>query len=202
MSTHYEKTINIIQVDRDDQIIGPVERWRAHTDNILHRAISVVIFFEDQVFVQHRKHPLFDGWFDVTIASHQLWQEENKKPEDDISAVMANLAREWHVTADDLRSTPQYMGKIYYHAEDTDGNRAGYLDAETFQKLAGHGKHFHEQEFDYFYRVDLKKMIVPDFRYCYGYSLIPLDEILSGRSGVARHLTPWVQQAIREKVLI
>lgn len=200
MSTHYTRQIMIAQVDQDDKVIGPVERWKAHTENVLHRAISVVIYYEDHVYVQHRKHPLFDGWFDVTIASHQVWDPVTGL-QDDIAAVYDNLKREWGVAPSDLLKKPEYMGKIYYHAEDVENNTRGYLNPETAKKLLSEGKHFHEQEFDYFYRVDLKKPMPPVFDYCYGYSLVPLVDIKSGRNGVAMHLTPWIAQAIKDQVL-
>ncbi|MFO0703649.1 MAG: hypothetical protein U0525_02905 [Patescibacteria group bacterium] len=176
----YKKELFICQVDKDDKIIGPVERWKAHRENILHRAISVVVYYEDKVFVQHRKHPLFDGYFDITIASHQFF--ENGKAQDDISSVYQNLLREWNVTRNDLKKDPEFIGKIYYMSPDWDTE-------------------FHEQEFDYFYKVDLKDMKLPIMDYCYGFSLLPLDEIKKGKHGILPHVTPWTKKAIEDGVL-
>lgn len=176
----YQNEIFITQVDENDKVIGPVERWKAHRENILHRAISVVLTFEDKVFVQHRKHPLFDGYFDITIASHQLF--ENGKLQDDIDSVYANLLREWNVSEKDLVAPPKFMGKIYYQSDDKNSE-------------------FHEQEFDYYYKVELKSLKLPVMDYCYGLSLLPLDEIKAGKHGILQHVTPWTKKAIDDKIL-
>jgi len=176
----YKKQIFIGEVDKDDKIIGPVERWKAHRENILHRAISVVVFYEDKVFVQHRKHPLFDGYFDITIASHQLF--ENGKLQEDIDSVSANLLREWNVSNKDLVAPPKFMGKIYYQSDDKNSE-------------------FHEQEFDYYYKVELKSLKLPVMDYCYGFSLLPLDEIKAGKHGILANVTPWTKKAINDGVL-
>lgn len=176
----YKKQIFIGEVDKDDKLIGPVERWKAHRENILHRAISVVVFFDNKVFVQHRKHPLFDGYFDITIASHQIF--ENDKLQDDIECVYANLLREWNVDKNDLAKFPEFMGKIYYQSDDKESE-------------------FHEQEFDYFYKVELKSLKLPVMDYCYGFSLLPLGEIKAGKHGILPHVTPWTRKAVEDGVL-
>ncbi len=176
----YKKEIFITQVDENDKIIGPVERWKAHRENILHRAISVVLFFEDKVFVQHRKHPLFDGFFDITIASHQFF--EDGKMQDDIVSVYRNIEREWNLKREDIISEPEFMGKIYYKSKDD-------------------GSEFHEQEFDYFYKVELKVFKPPVMDYCYGFSLIPLAEIKAGKHGILPNITPWTRKAFENGVL-
>jgi isopentenyldiphosphate isomerase len=199
MSTsHYTQQVFIAEVDRNDTVIGLVERWRAHTENILHRAFSVVITYQNNVFLQHRKHPLFDGWFDLTIASHQIY--ENGQLEDDQTAVKKTLRREWNIEEKDLATQPKYLGKIYYHAEDTNGNASGYLDHATASRLAKEGKHFHEQEFDWFYHVEVKNIVQPNYDYCYGWSLVPLKDIISGRNHLSKILAPWVQKALAEKI--
>ncbi len=176
----YQKEIFITQVDENDQVIGPVERWKAHRENILHRAISVVLTYEDKVFVQHRKHPLFDGYFDITIASHQFF--ENGKTQEDLVSVYANILREWKLEEKDIVRAPEFMGKIYYMSPDWDTE-------------------FHEQEFDYFYKVELKRFTPPVMDYCYGFSLLPLHEIKSGKHGIIPHVTPWTKKAIEDGVL-
>lgn len=176
----YRKEIFITEVDENDNIIGPVERWKVHRENILHRAISVVLTFEDKVFVQHRKHPLFDGLFDITIASHQFF--EDGKMQDDQTSVYANILREWNLGKEDITNIPKLMGKIYYKSKDD-------------------GSEFHEQEFDYFYKAELKTFKPPVMDYCYGFSLLPLQDIKNGKYGILPNITPWTRKAFEDGIL-
>src|SRR5690606_8547615 len=98
----------IAQVDRNDNIIGKIEKWEAHTKGVLHRAFTVAIFFEDKVLVQHRKHPVFDKVFDVTVSSHQIY--ENDTLQDDKIALMNTLQREWNISKDNLLKEPKLKG--------------------------------------------------------------------------------------------
>ena len=47
-----------------------------HTKGILHKALTIALIYKDQFIIQHRKHPAFDGVFDITSSSHQLFVNE------------------------------------------------------------------------------------------------------------------------------
>ncbi|HVZ67398.1 MAG TPA: hypothetical protein VG917_03980, partial [Patescibacteria group bacterium] len=63
---HYKKKIMIATCDKQGNITGEIERWEAHKKGILHRAFTLALIYKGKYIVQHRKHPLFNGTFDIT----------------------------------------------------------------------------------------------------------------------------------------
>ena len=59
----------IAKIDRDGNIIGGIEKWEAHKKGALHKGFSVILKYKNYYFLQHRKHPLFDGMYDLTIST-------------------------------------------------------------------------------------------------------------------------------------
>ncbi len=85
----------IAHVDKQDNIIDKVERWKAHEKGILHRAFTLSIMFEDTLVLQHRKHPVFDGIYDVSISSHPFYINESLQ--DPLDSIYITLALELNI---------------------------------------------------------------------------------------------------------
>jgi isopentenyl-diphosphate delta-isomerase type 1 len=172
---YYEKTQFIAQVNKVGEILGKVEKWEAHKEGILHKAFSVTIIYRDQYLLQHRKHPVFDGVFDLSCSSHPLYKGE--KLESDEDAVMKTLKREWGISKKDIKGAVKDIGEIYYRAKD---EKSRYVEHELCVQ----------------YLVEVKKLPVvkPDF--AYGYSLVTKEELGKKRSRVYENLAPWAKKAV------
>ena len=177
---YLSKLLYIPQVDKDDNIIKPVERWEAHEKGILHRAHTVLIRYQDQIVLQHRKHPVFNDVFDATISSHPLYIKDQL--EDMMTAVYRTLEREWHIKKEDLNKQPTFESKIYYQAHDP------------------HSK-YQEHEICHIYSCEIKEITVPDFECAYGFSLQPEEKIKDVHSPLYPLLAPWVKEMINQKAL-
>lgn len=168
---YYQKKLFVAQVDKKNNITGKVERWKAHTDGILHRGFTVVLMYNGQYILQHRKHKAFDKQWDFTFSSHQPY--ENGKLQTDLDAIYKSLRREWDLNKSDLGKTPAMLGTVYYKAKDLDSI-------------------YTEHEFDYIYLAKLKKLPLPNSDYCYGFKLVDtVHEILTYT------VAPWVIEIIK-----
>ena len=168
---YLKKIIYIPQIDKKDQIIGKVERWQAHRDSILHRGFTVALYFQDKIVIQHRRHQVFDGVYDVTCSSHPTYHEE--KLESMIDSIYQALKREWNLSKKDLISEPKFINKEYYQSKDKNSP-------------------YSEHEICYFYKAELKTIPVPDLKFAYGSLLLSRDEILDKKSKVYQRFAPWV----------
>jgi isopentenyl-diphosphate delta-isomerase type 1 len=111
----------LIQVDAEDNVIGPVERLKAHLkDGILHRGLIVVVMNDDkEVLLTQRAMkrpdlsfpPPFPGSWDITLAGHPKWGQT------DYVSQMRNEVRE-ELGIDTKGRAIQYVGKFQYHALD------------------------------------------------------------------------------------
>ncbi len=111
----------LIQVDEQDNVIGSVERLKAHLDDgILHRGLMVIVKNdENKILLTQRSMdrpdlgfpPPFPGFWDITIAGHPKWGQA------DYVTHMANeLKEELGIRA--RASEIKYLGKFQYHAPD------------------------------------------------------------------------------------
>ena len=171
MSHYYDQKIFIPTVTKTGEITGEIERWEAHEKGILHKAFSVALFYNNQIILQVRKHPVFDSVIDVTASSHPKMHKG--KMEDEKGAVVRCLKREWHV--DIKKESLRDLGSIYYKSKDPNSK---YI----------------EHEYCTFYKADIDEMIKPDPEFAYGYVLIDLDYIQK----YPKHLdlAPWVTTGI------
>lgn len=170
----------IAHVDSNDTVLGKVERWEAHEKGILHRAFTLSIMFEDTLVLQHRKHPVFDGIYDVSISSHPLYVDDTLQ--DPLDAIYRTLAREWHIEQPQLVGPPEYKGKIYYQA------------ADPYSR-------YQEHEICYIYTCELKKIIMPNFETAYGFSLQTPKQLRNPKNPLTPLLAPWVKKMIEENLL-
>jgi len=180
MKNYYLKEQIIAKVDRKCNIIGKIEKWEAHRLGILHRGLTVAVFFEKYLIMQHRKHPAFDGVFDITSSSHQLFI--NEKLQDTIDATYDTLERELSITKSDLISKPENLGFVYYKAKDPKSE-------------------FTEHEIDDVLIVKVKKIPNPNLDYAYGLSFVKRNELSNTKSKIYTNLAPWVKVMIAKNKL-
>lgn len=178
--TYYNQTQYIAQVDKEDNIIGKVEKWEAHKKGILHRAISVVINYQGQVVLQHRKHPSFNDCFDISVSTHQLYKGDEL--ESDLETVYSNLAREFNIKPEDLVTEPIKTGQTYYRAEDPIGG-------------------FIEHEVCYFFSCEVKEMPKCNLEYAFGFSLMDLNYLKNEKSLIRKVLSPWTIEALNQNAI-
>jgi len=180
MKNYYLKEQIIARVDRKGNVIGKIEKWEAHRLGILHRGFTVVVFFQDYLIMQHRKHPAFDGVFDITSSSHPLFI--NGKLQDTISATYDALEREFNITKTDLISKPENLGFVYYKAKDPKSE-------------------FTEHEIDDVLIVRVKKIPNPNLDYAYGLSFVKRNELSNTKSRIYTNLAPWVKVMLAKNML-
>jgi isopentenyl-diphosphate delta-isomerase len=177
MQDYYQQKITIAKCDKNGNILGPIERWEAHEKGILHRAFTVAVFFEGKLLIQHRKHPVFDGVYDATSSSHQIF--EKNKLQDTIEATFLCLKREWGIEKKDLAKLPKDLGIIYYKAKD---KYSIYTEHEVCNVVV----------------CEIKKLPKVNFEVSYGYSLASKNEISNQNSRLYKNLAPWVKMMIKE----
>ncbi len=177
---YYKKKQLIAAVDKNDSILRPVDKWEAHKKGILHRGFTIVIEYEDQIVVQHRKHPVFDKVFDITVSSHQIYKGD--KLQTDIEAIYETLEREGNIKKTDLLKQPSFIGNIYYKAKDPNNI---YI----------------EHEFYHFYRCTLKKLTLPNLDFAYGLTLLKKEDITDKKKPIYKLLAPWIKKAIKTGLL-
>lgn len=174
---YYDAKQYVAQIDEHDTILGAVEKWEAHRKSILHRAFTVILTHKKQYVLQHRKHPVFDGCFDLSFSSHQLYEKGKLQP--DLDAIYSSLIREWNIEKDDLVKKPQKIGQIYYEEKDP-------------------GSDFSDHEIDYIYTAELKTIPSPNYDYAYGFSLVEKKDL---QKRFRANFAPWVRKMIKEGVM-
>jgi len=177
MDTYYTQKQMIVRCDKKGNIIGQIEKWEAHRKGILHRAFTVLIVHKNKMVLQHRKHLAFDGVFDATISSHQIFK--NGKLQTTEEAVYQTLTREWLLEKKDVTSYKN-SGPVYYKARDPKSE-------------------FTEHEMCEIVTIKTKILPPPNFDFAYGYSLVTKDELLNKKSRTYSLLAPWVLKMIEEK---
>lgn len=166
---YYKKVRDLIKVDDNDKAVGRVERWEAHRQGVLHRGFTINIIVGGKIVLQHRKHPVFDGWFDLGCSSHPVFLKD--KEQDTHQAVKETLKREWNL--DDGSYSPiQHRGYVIYHSKDK------YSE-------------YKEHELCHLYQIQTNTILKPNYHYAYGFSLVSKEE-LAKTSPITKILAPWV----------
>jgi len=179
-NTYFQKELFVASVDERDHITGAVERWKAHTEGILHRGFTVVLIYQGKYLLQYRKHIAFDLTWDLTFSSHQRMIDGVLQADEE--AIDQALGREWNLTKDD-REDLVYKGKIYYKAKDP---KSMYT----------------EHEFDYIYSCVIKKLPIINPEFAYGYELVKVEKETIQKNISKFPLAPWVETLIQEKKLL
>ncbi|MEK9178494.1 MAG: hypothetical protein AAB801_01805 [Patescibacteria group bacterium] len=180
MLDYYKQTQIIARVDKTGKVLGKVEKWEAHKKGVLHKGLTIALSYKGQFIIQHRKHPAFDGVFDITSSSHQLFVRG--KLQTSLEAVYECLKREWDLTKKDFLTTPKNLGSIYYKAKDS---KSIYTEHEICDILVAR----------------VKKIPTPNYDFAYGFSLLSKEELSNKNSRIYEGLAPWVKKAIEENKL-
>ncbi|MBI3379697.1 NUDIX domain-containing protein [Candidatus Gottesmanbacteria bacterium] len=176
---YYQKEIFLAQVDETDNIVQRVERWEAHEKGILHRGFTAILQYKNQILLQHRKHKAFDGYWDLTFSSHQIFKKGLLQK--DTLAIYDALEREWNVSLENVVNIIS-KGKIYYKAKDP---KSIYT----------------EHEVDYIYLVQLTSLPKPNLEYAYSFETIESKQENIQNSLGQYLLAPWVEKMLTIKDL-
>lgn len=180
MLNYYKVKQIIAKVNRKGEVIGEIDKWEGHRKGVLHKALTVALLYKGNFLIQHRKHPAFDGVFDITSSSHQIFK--NGKLQTSLEATYETLKREWNLSKNDLLYTPKNKGTIYYKAKDANSE-------------------FTEHELCDILISEVKKLPTPNFDFAYGFSLVKKEEVLNKKSRIYQNLAPWVKKAIEMNLL-
>ena len=180
MNTYYREKQFLAIVDRNDNIIGKQEKWEAHKKGVLHRGYTAILTYHNDVVLEHRKHPLFNGVFDMTFSSHQLYQSDSLQSDED--ALKDGLLREWGVDMKEIVSKPRLIDKIYYEAHDPKSN---YI----------------EHEIDYIFLAELKDVPHPNLQFAYGYELVAKKEIKKRIYELTAKPAPWIEEFFKRRAI-
>ncbi len=169
--SYYQKKQFLARMNADNRIVETVEKWKAHEEGILHRGFTVALLYKNQFILQHRKHPAFDGYFDLTCSSHPVYKGECLQRDED--AVFEALKREWNIEQSFVKNI-KLLGSVVYKAKD---RNSGYT----------------EHEFCLLYQGEIDITPLPNFDYAYGFSLADKKN-LDGKTFPAKSLfAPWVK---------
>lgn len=169
----------VAQVDSQGDHPKPVEKWKAHKEGILHCGFSVALFYKNSVLIQHRKHPAFDGYLDLTCSSHPIYI--NSRLQDEEDAVYSTLKREWNLKKENILKLEK-KGEFRYKATDPNSK---FIEYEIFSIFTGR----------------LNALPHPNFDYAYGFSLIPLSLLKKQGGAFLSILTPWAKETLKRKLL-
>ena len=172
---YYNSTIYIPHTDKKDTCVGKVERWQAHKLGTLHQAVTVCLLYNGDIILQHRKHPVFDGYYDLTCSSHPVY--EKNEPESVIESAYATLLREWGYKKTDIKSLKD-AGFVVYRAKDKGSD---FIEHETCHLVVGATKtppSLHRE-------------------YAYGFSLVNKRNLMNPLFPLSGALAPWVKKLFK-----
>ncbi|MBI2032105.1 MAG: hypothetical protein HYV38_03545 [Candidatus Levybacteria bacterium] len=178
MNAYYKNKQMIAKVDKRGNVIGKIEKWEAHKKGILHKALTVALIYKDYYIIQHRKHVAFDGVFDITSSSHQLYI--NDKSQTTLEATYQCLKREWGIQKKDLVGEIVNEGAVYYKAKD---KKSEFTEHEVCDILI----------------AKVKKIPTPNYDFAYGLSLVTKEEMLNKKGRIYESLAPWIKVMIDKK---
>jgi len=172
---YYDEIQYVAEVDKEDNIVGKVEKWEAHRKGILHRAFTVSMRFQNSWIIQHRKHPVFDSVLDLSCSSHPTFKSGEDKLEDIEVAVRSTLQREWDLSSEEVGAGKlQHNGSVYYQAQDP---------LSEFKE--------HEICHIYVFNMAFEPKARKDF--AYGMSIVPHELVTNERNPLRNSFAPWVK---------
>lgn len=176
---YYNKVQDLAEVDREDNIIGKVEKWEAHKKGILHRGYTAILEFENKIILQHRKHHVFDKVYDLSFSSHQFYKGGSLQTDEE--AIYEGLKREWNIQEFEIRNL-KFLTKVYYKSKDTNSE-------------------YSEHEIDYIYLIHLNKSPVANPDFAYGQIAVDKKNLVSEIKKLQLNLAPWVEKILNEKLI-
>ncbi|GIW63253.1 MAG: hypothetical protein KatS3mg091_055 [Patescibacteria group bacterium] len=188
MLNYYKKKIYLPKIDNQGNTIGKIERWQAHFEGILHIGFTTLLQFKDQILVQIRKHPIFDGRLDLSFSSHPYYKQN--KLIDNKTSIIETLTREWlWEDEQDLpkQSDIKFLFKIKYRSEDKQNQLGRIL----------------EHEINHYYIIDLEILPKPNPDYSYGYAFISKTKLknLDLYPFKPTMFAPWVKKMLKKNYL-
>ncbi|MDP4011591.1 MAG: hypothetical protein Q8P72_05205 [Candidatus Roizmanbacteria bacterium] len=174
---YYDEIQYIARVNTNDSIQEKIERWKAHKKGILHRAITVVVKIKEDILLQHRKHPVFDSVYDMTISTHQIY--DGVHIQSDEEAIYQTLERELHIKPNILTQKPTYSGNVVYRAEDP---KSAYI----------------EHEVCHVYTCTISSIPLFNPIFAYEVKTASLNAIKNQTQEIYPHLAPWVKEMIQK----
>jgi isopentenyl-diphosphate delta-isomerase len=162
----------MILVDEKDNIIGYASRSECHTGKgKRHRAFVILLYNKDKkILLQHRKHKVFDGLWDLAGASHPL--HVDGRDQSDIEAALRCLRDEWGIKKIELKK----IGAFNYFKQDE--NRC-------------------ENEYCYLIVGEYNRELKMNPEVAYGFRWVSLKELLSEIKEKPEILTQWLIEAVR-----
>lgn len=172
---YLSQKINLIKIDKKDQIKGPIERWEAHREGILHRGFTCIIRINDLYIVQKRKHKVFNNVFDLSFSSHPIFI--NQKIEKIEDSIKKSFKREWIFKGKIL--SLKFLDKYYYKVKD---------------EVSG----FWENEINYLFLLTLKGEIEHNPDFAYGMDVLTIENLL--KKFKQFNFAPWVKKIPLKKI--
>ena len=177
---YYDEEQFLAQVDENDKFLGRVEKWEAHTSGLLHRAFTIALTINGDILLQHRKHPVFDGVYDLTCSSHPMCNQDSEEGVQGLAdAGGAALEREWGLQQSELLSSLKDIGSVYYQAKDP---HSKYVEHEICHLLIG----------------EVERVPEPNPEFAYGYSILEAQSLVNNweKKPIAASAAPWVEPLI------
>ena len=168
-NNYYQKQLFILAVDKNDNPIKKVERWQAHKEGVLHRGFTAILKYQSSFILQFRKHPVFDGFFDLSFSSHPIFI--NEKIQTFEEAIFKTFKREW--VSNEEKFDLKFLEKYYYKEKD---EKSGYF----------------EHEINYLYLINLKKEVKNNPLYSYGMKVLTKDDLINQFKKI--NYAPWVKK--------
>lgn len=166
---YYKRKLFILAVDKKDKPIKKIERWQAHKEGILHRGFTAILKYKNKFILQHRKHLVFDEFFDLSFSSHPIFIDEKIQTFEE--AIFETFKREW--LSEEKKIEIKFLDKYYYKEKD---EKSGYF----------------EHEINYLYLINLKKQIKNNPLYSYGIRILTKDELIKQFESI--NFAPWIKK--------
>lgn len=175
-NSYFEKKINLIAVNKKDDLQQSIERWQAHKEGILHRGFTCILKINDLYIIQKRKHLVFNNVFDLSFSSHPKMLKENK-PQKIEDAIIENFKREW-VFKGKIKKI-NFLEKYYY---------------KEYDEKSG----FFEHEINYLYLMEIDGKIKNKEDYSYGMDYLNLDTLIKKFKNF--NFAPWIKKISLTKI--
>jgi len=167
--SYYQKQLFILEVDKNNNPIKKIERWQAHKEGVLHRGFTTILKYKNSFIIQIRKHPVFDGYFDLSFSSHPIFI--NEKIQSFEESIIEAFNREW--VSEEKNIEIKFLANYYYKEKD---NKSDYI----------------EHEINYLYLINLKKKVKNNPLYSYGMKILTKDELINQFENI--NFAPWVKK--------
>jgi len=167
---YYDLKQDLALVDKKDNIVGRIDKWEAHKKGLLHRAFTIALIYKDQIVLQHRRHPVFDGYYDLTCSSHPVYIGDILQTFE--QGFYTTLKREWNLDEGNTQKMED-KGSVYYQARDPNSI---YGEHEICHLLVG----------------EISLFPSPNYEFAYGFSLVSKKSLLDKKNPLRGSFAPWV----------